>query len=90
MPNFRQIAWVKNVYNLRMNGSKNSASLSTKSYISSLKHDGLVNKSQSIHQKINRFTTNLFTTKTAILPLFEYKFYPVSTAPIIKTNKERN
>lgn len=83
-------SWVKNVYNKRINSSKNSALVSTKMMSGLLKLQNQVYKTSLIHQTINYFTTNLFTSFLALSPLFEYKFYPISTAPIIKTNKERN
>ncbi len=77
------------MYNLRFNSSKSGALLSTKSGFNLLKPIAGVHNHQLIHQTLNLFITKLFTPKTVNSPLFEYNFYPVSTAPIIKTNKER-
>ena len=81
-------AWVKNVYSLRMNQGIVSG-ITLVSYTASYTTNQRVRvQLPSFTQIATHVSAVLSTLKNAFLPLLIIHLYPVSTAPIIKKEKE--
>lgn len=90
---FTPLAWVKNVYSLRMNSGKDSGDTQFSYTPPTLPNPQTRVQVLSFTQLTTKFSAVLSTLKSRIQPLLITDLYPVSTAPTMKKkkeNKERN
>ena len=93
LPHFISLAWVKNVYSLRIPQGINGDKLHTGSLLTKQFTARPVHNPQLIPLFVQVFTPQLSPQKLSNFNLLYRQLYPLSTAPINKKkkgNKERN
>ena len=89
MPSPLFFAWVKNVYSLRATACISSAQPSTHQYAYPAFPHAPVQNTLVVRPVAHSFTPYISTNKNRVFNLLTAWLYPQSTAPTMKTKKER-